>query len=277
MPFKYSITLSSFRNIEPIERTIETLADQGYNAVEMYGEPEKVNLKILLDVFNSFDLSVCGITGMWGSTSLEGRKRKLLSADAGLVTNSQKYVQRCIDMCRSLEANELNVCLFADDRSAFDPNHHVIPEPQKATVLRGIIPMLSELSRFAGDRGIRLLLEPLNRYSTPYLTTAEEAVAVARQVNQENFGVLLDTFHMNIEEDSFENAILKSERLLHHTHFADNNRKMPGRGHIDFHSIIESLRKIGYQQYISFEPHLTSTQDYKMATKCGLDFIKSIY
>ena len=276
MPFKYSITLSSFRNIEPIERTIERLAAQGYNAVEMYGEPEKVNLKMLLDVFNSFDLSVCGVTGMWGRTSLEGRKRKLLSAKPGLVTNSQKYVEQCVEMCRSLEASELNVCLFADDTSTFDPNHYVIPEPQKTTVIQKIMPTLSELSRFARDRGIRLLLEPLNRYSTPFCTTAEEAVAVARHVNQENFGVLLDTFHMNIEEDSFEHAILKSGRLLHHTHFAENNRKMPGRGHIDFHSIIKPLRKIGYQEYISFEPDLTNNEDYMMATKCGLDFIKSI-
>ena len=81
----------------------------------MYGVPEKVNLKMLLDVFNSFDLSVCGVTGMWGRSSLEGRKRKLLSAKPGLVTNSQKYVEHCVEMCRSLEASELNVCLFADD------------------------------------------------------------------------------------------------------------------------------------------------------------------
>ena len=142
--------------------------------------------------------------------------------------------------------------------------------------MQKIIPMLAELSSFAQDRGIRLLLEPLNRYSTPYCTTAEDAVAVAMQVNQENFGVLLDTFHMNIEEDSFEHAILKSSKVLHHTHFAENNRKMPGRGHIDFHSIIKPLRKIGYQEYISFEPDFTNTLDYKTATKCGLEFIKSI-
>ena len=80
---------------------------------------------------------------------------------------------------------------------------------------------------------------------------------------------------MNIEEDSLEHAILKSEELLQHTHFADNNRKMPGYAHIDFQSIVKSLEHIGYNQYISFEPNLTS-KEYELATKNGLDFIKDI-
>jgi len=116
----------------------------------------------------------------------------------------------------------------------------------------------------------------LNRYSTPYCTTADDAVSIVKQINQDNFGILLDTFHMNIEEDSFEHAILKSERLLQHTHFADNNRKMPGYGHIDFKLIVNSLRNIGYNHYISFEPNLTR-KDYESVTKNGLEFIKSIY
>ena len=80
---------------------------------------------------------------------------------------------------------------------------------------------------------------------------------------------------MNIEEDSFEYAISESDRLIKHTHFADNNRKMPGNGHIDFQSILKGLSRIGYNQYISFEPNL-QYKDYQEATKSGLDFIKSI-
>ncbi|MFZ0511029.1 MAG: sugar phosphate isomerase/epimerase family protein, partial [Candidatus Nitrosopolaris sp.] len=133
----------------------------------------------------------------------------------------------------------------------------------------------SRLTKYASDYGIQLLLEPLNRYSTPYCTTAKDAIDVANQINQDNFGVLLDTFHMNIEEDSFEDAIMESSGLLRHTHLADNNRKMPGSAHINFHSIIKSLNSIGYDKYISFEPILTN-KEYKTATKTGLDFIKTI-
>ena len=80
---------------------------------------------------------------------------------------------------------------------------------------------------------------------------------------------------MNIEEDSFEDAILKSRKLLRHTHFADNNRKMPGYAHINFQSIVRSLYSIGYNGYASFEPTIID-QDYENSTKRGLEFIKSI-
>jgi D-psicose/D-tagatose/L-ribulose 3-epimerase len=278
MSLKYSITLSSFRNItEPMEQILDRLVKQGYDAVEMYGEPENVQLKYLQDEFESYNISVCAVTGMWGSISPQGWKRKLLSSDQGMINYSQKYVKQCVDMCQLLGGKKLNICLFADDKLVtIDRNHQVISEEQKAPILGHVIPVLSHLSRYANDRGVQMLLEPLNRYSTPYCTTAADAVAIAQKINQENFGVLLDTFHMNIEEDSFENAILSANGLLRHTHFADNNRKMPGFGHIDFASIIKALDRIGYtNQYISFEPNFTSDR-YHAEMQYGLDFIKSL-
>jgi sugar phosphate isomerase/epimerase len=80
---------------------------------------------------------------------------------------------------------------------------------------------------------------------------------------------------MNIEEDSFEDAILKSRKLLRHMHFADNNRKMPGYAHTNFQSIMRSLCSIGYNGYASFEP-MISDMEYEILTKKGLEFIKSI-
>jgi sugar phosphate isomerase/epimerase len=276
MTFKYSITLSSFRRIETIEQTLERLIRQGYDAVEMFGEPGKLDVKKLQEIFHLFDIPVCGVTGMWGSISKDGWKRKFLSSDPSLITHSQEYVMQCVKMCQSLGGDKMNICLFEDDElTAFDKNHTVISEDQKSRVIQQVIPILSKLSRFAADHGVKLLLEPLNRYSTPYCTTANDAVAIANQINQDNFGVLLDTFHMNIEEDSLEQAILKSGGLLQHTHFADNNRKMPGYAHIDFQLVIKSLEHIGYNQYISFEPNLTN-KEYESATTNGLDYIKDM-
>ena len=279
MSIKYSITLSSFRNIvEPVEQTLDRLLNQGYDAIEMFGEPESVQLEHLRELFQSYNISICAITGMWGSISPDGWKRKLLSSDQSLVRSSQKYVKQCIDMCHLLGGKKLNICLFADDKFAsIDKNHQAISEQEKVPIIQRVLPILSELAKYANDRGIRILLEPLNRYSTPYCTTAADAVAIAQKINQDNFGVLLDTFHMNIEEDSFENAITSTEGLLHHTHFADNNRKMPGLGHIDFKTIIKALNRIGYNsEYISFEPNLTSDR-YRADTELGLNFIKSLY
>lgn len=180
-------------------------------------------------------------------------------------------------MCHSLGGFEVNLCLFADDEFlAFDRNHTVVPQDQKERLIQNIaVPTLSKLTKYASDYGIQLLLEPLNRYSTPYCTTTKEAIYIADQINQDNFGLLLDTFHMNIEEDSIEDAIMESGGLLRHTRFDDNNRKMPRSSHINFQSIIKSLNTIGYNKYISFEPILTN-KEYETATKSGLELVKAI-
>jgi D-psicose/D-tagatose/L-ribulose 3-epimerase len=270
---KYAITLASFRKIEPIEDTLAKLAKQGYDAIEMFGEPNEVNAKKLLDSLNSYGLSVCGVTGMWGSISSDGWKRKLLSNDPMLVQGSEQYVIDCLEMCNILGGHEMNVCLFTDDTQRFDRTHRIIPANQKEHFAEKTVPIMRRLCRRAADYGIELLLEPLNRYSTPYCATAKDAIAIAQQVD--SLGVLLDTFHMNIEEDLFNDAIRSSIKFLRHMHFADNNRKMPGFAHIDFSTIVKSLNEIGYNGYISFEPNIAD-KNYKHATKYGLDFIKRI-
>jgi D-psicose/D-tagatose/L-ribulose 3-epimerase len=270
---KYAITLASFRKIEPIEDTLATLAKQGYDAVEMYGEPSEVDAKKLRDTFSSYSLPVCGITGMWGSVSMDSWKRKLLSTDPMLMQASEQYVLDCLKMCNILGGKEMNICLFADDMPGFDRTHRTIAAKEKELFAAKAVPIMSRLCRKASDYGVQLVLEPLNRYSTPYCATAKDAVAIAHQVN--SLGILLDTFHMNIEEDLFKDAIQSSSELLLHMHFADNNRKMPGFAHIDFSTIVKSLKEIGYVGYISFEPSIAD-KNYEHATKYGLNFVKKL-
>lgn len=276
MKLKYAITLSSFCHIEPIERTLERLQGQGYDAVEMFGEPQKMGMKKLRDIFDSFNFHVCGITGMWGSISEDSWKRRILSADRSITKHTEEYVMDCIKMCQSLGGNEMNICLFADsDMATFDRNHRTLSSDKKEGVIQKAIPLLNTLSKFAKDYGVHILVEPLNRYNTPFCSSAKDAFVIANKVNHDNFGLLLDTFHMNIEEDSFEDSILKSRKLLRHMHFADNNRKMPGYAHINFQSIMRSLFSIGYNGYASFEPNVND-KDYENFTMRGLEFIKSL-
>jgi D-psicose/D-tagatose/L-ribulose 3-epimerase len=270
---KYAITLASFRNIEPVEDTLATLAKQGYRAMEMFGEPSEIDAKKLLDSLNSYGLSICGVTGMWGSISTDGWKRRLLSSDPKLVQASEKYVIDCLKLCNTLGGHEMNVCLFADEIKGVDRTHRIISPNEKELFAAKAVPIMRLLCKKAADYGVQLVLEPLNRYSTPYCATAEDAIAIAQHVD--SLGILLDTFHMNIEEDMFKDAIQSSSTLLRHMHFADNNRKMPGFAHIDFPIVIESLNEIGYDGFISFEPNIAD-RNYEHATKYGLDFVKRI-
>jgi D-psicose/D-tagatose/L-ribulose 3-epimerase len=270
---RYAITLASFRNIEPVGDTLTTLAKQGYRAMEMFGEPSEIDAKKLLDSLNSYGLSICGVTGMWGSISTDGWKRRLLSSDPMLVQASEQYVIDCLKLCNTLGGHEMNVCLFADEIKGVDRTHRIISPNEKELFAAKAVPIMRLLCTKAADYGVQLVLEPLNRYSTPYCATAKDAIAIAQHVD--SLGILLDTFHMNIEEDMFKDAIQSSSTLLRHMHFADNNRKMPGFAHIDFPTVIESLNEIGYDGFISFEPNIAD-RNYEHATKYGLDFVKRI-
>ena len=271
---KYSITLASFRKIEPLEETLEKLALlQHLDAIEVYGEPEQLDAKKLRAILSSYNMPVCGITGMWGAISKNGWKRKLLSSDLALVQAAQKYVYDCIRMCNILDGKEMNICLFADDMPGFDKTHGAITAQEKKSFTAKAIPIMIQLCKVAKDSGVKLVLEPLNRYSTPYCASAKDALAIAQQV--ESLGILLDTFHMNIEEDSFADAIQSCRDFLQHTHFADNNRKMPGFAHIDFYAIVKSLHAIGYFGYASFEPNI-SDRNYEFTIKHSLEFIRQI-
>ena len=275
MAFKYSITLSSFRKLESIEQTLDRLKAQKYDAVEMFGEPEQINLRDLGETLSSHGLPVSGITGMWGRQSSDHQSRKLLSRDPHIVNHSENYVKKCIEMCQYLGGKEINVCLLADDGDVFDPNHQTLSENQKKSTLDRAIPMLSSLAKFAADHNVDFLIEPLNRYSTPYCTSTKDALHIANKLNQDSVGLLLDTFHMNIEEGSIVQAMRDSRDFLRHTHFADNNRSMPGNAHIDFKSIVETLNGIGYDKYVSFEPSLTDV-NFTYTTLDGLKFIREL-
>jgi D-psicose/D-tagatose/L-ribulose 3-epimerase len=275
---KYSVTLSSFREIfEPLTNTLPVLKQLGYGSVELIGEDNsRKELDNFTEVLTSNDMKVSGVTGMWGNVNSMAGNRRLLSVDIGMVETAKKYVIRCIELCRQLGGEEFNVCLFADPYSIMpDFNHRLLSHKQKLKVVEKSIPLLRSLSNYAKDHGVLLLLEPLNRYATPYCCTAADALHICNAVDNPSFGILLDTFHMNIEEDSFSNAIELAKEFLLHMHFADNNRKMPGSGHLDFDSILKALRGINYQRYISFEPILEQIS-YLDSLREGIAYIRGL-
>ncbi|MBN2656809.1 MAG: sugar phosphate isomerase/epimerase [Spirochaetales bacterium] len=108
------------------------------------------------------------------------------------------------------------------------------------------------LSR-AGELGVTVALEPVNRYEINFLNTVDECARMIRSIGHKNLVMMPDIFHMNIEDPSIEGAFRKHADLVGYVHFADTNRWAPGRGHMDFQSIIGSLKDIGYEGYASVE------------------------
>lgn len=110
-----------------------------------------------------------------------------------------------------------------------------------------------EIDLYAQQEGVELVIEPINRYETDYLNTVEETVKIVSKLGLKHTGLLLDTFHMNIEEPKIEQAIISASKYLKHVHIADSNRMHPGRGHINFKTLFEVFEKINYEGYYSGE------------------------
>jgi sugar phosphate isomerase/epimerase len=275
MSWIHSITLSSFMNLEPIQVTLENLKNHGIDTVEVYGEPDLIDVKNLMQQFDSFSIDVSGITGMWGLSSANNKSRNLVTVDKNSRIAAQNYVKKCVALCHQLGGKTFNICLFSDKPLISDGNHRFLPVDKKRKLISSLVHPFRELAEYASDYDINLVIEPLNRYSTPICTNSEDAKYIVNQVNHENLGIMLDTFHMNIEEDSIYDTIVASSSLLKHVHVSDNNRKMPGFAHIDFDAVVRGLKKIKYSKYITFEPTIEST-DYEIDLKAGLEHFRSL-
>jgi sugar phosphate isomerase/epimerase len=116
-----------------------------------------------------------------------------------------------------------------------------------------LVEALEICAGFAADYGVRLALEPINRYETDLINTIDQGLALVHRVGADALGLLPDTFHMNIEEVSIEKSIAKAASRIFHFHVADSNRWYPGAGHLDFPNILSVLKDINYQGYVSAE------------------------
>jgi sugar phosphate isomerase/epimerase len=116
-----------------------------------------------------------------------------------------------------------------------------------------LVEALQECSAAAAPHGVRYALEPLNRYETDLIHTVADGLDLIERVGADNFGLLLDTFHMNIEEPSIEASIRACGDRIFHFHVADSNRWHPGAGHLDFKRMLDTLLDTGYDGFVSGE------------------------
>ncbi len=100
---------------------------------------------------------------------------------------------------------------------------------------------------------VTLAIEPLNRFETYFLNTASDAAALCDRVGHPNVGVLFDTFHANIEEKSIGQAYRTVARHLKHVHTCENDRGIPGSGHVEWKEVFAALRDIGYNGWLTIE------------------------
>lgn len=111
------------------------------------------------------------------------------------------------------------------------------------------------VSDWAKENDVRITIEPINRYEIDFILTTQDGLQFLGDLKRSNVGLMLDLFHMNIEDKSITDSLMEAfaAGYLWHIHVADSNRRFPGSGHLDFPAIVNTLKKIGYTGYLSAE------------------------
>jgi sugar phosphate isomerase/epimerase len=180
----------------------------------------------------------------WGSVTLTLGDRNLASKDEAQRAATVDYMKSVATMVHELEGTELTVVPATVGKVTPDG----APEEEWQWVVDG----LKEVYELTEKFGVKMALEPLNRFETYFLNRADQAVALAKAVGP-NAGVCLDAFHMNIEEDDFMAAIHTAGDLLFDFHVADNNRMPPGMGQLKWAEIVKTLKDVGYDGAMTLE------------------------
>jgi sugar phosphate isomerase/epimerase len=123
----------------------------------------------------------------------------------------------------------------------------------QSQAMEWLVSALRECCAAARPRGVRFAVEPINRYETTLVNSAAQGMELLERVGAENLGLLMDTFHMNVEDPSIEGSIRTCGDRIFHFHVADSNRWHPGAGHLDFRSILDALAATGYHGFVSGE------------------------
>ena len=154
--------------------------------------------------------------------------RDLIHPEQGPRENAARYIRGAIDVAATLGSRTLSGPLFASVGRSW------LQSPaERERDLERLVDALVPLARHAADLGVRLGLEPLNRFETSFVNLASQAIEIVDRVASPGLGILLDTFHMNIE--------------------CENDRGAPGSGHVGWLDVADALRAIGYQGPVVIE------------------------
>lgn len=185
-----------------------------------------------------------------------GPDRDLIHPDESIRKNGAAYIRQAIVATQALGATHLVGPMY----SAVGRTWQQTPE-ERAHDLDLLIKTLRELAAYAGEHGVVLCLEPLNRFETSFINLAEQMIEVVDRVDQPACQIMLDTFHMNIEERSLGAAIRSVGPRLKHVHTCENDRGAPGSGHVPWPEVAQALKDIHYDGPVvieSFTPKVKS-------------------
>jgi D-psicose/D-tagatose/L-ribulose 3-epimerase len=232
------VVMHNWMRPEPIEHTIKRLASLGFDGIQIMGEPRKYDAKEVRKLLTQYKLEC------WGTVTIMVKGRDLIHVDPYYREMSQQYIMECIDMVHDLGGSLITIVPSEVGKTVAMADM----DTEWAWAVEG----LKRVAGHAQKQKVRIGLEPLNRFETNFLNRHDQALRLAEDIG-ENVGVCLDAFHINIEESDMYQAIVNTGSKLVDFHVADNNRRPPGEGTLDWKKLISTLKQVGYNGALTAE------------------------
>jgi D-psicose/D-tagatose/L-ribulose 3-epimerase len=181
-------------------------------------------------------------------------ERSIVSANAEARQGGLDYLMECIDTAAMIGAKIVGGPLYGGPLVFAGMAPRPISETERKARFERCTYGLMQAAGAAKASDIQLALEPLNRFETDIISTVAQAIEVVDQVDSPALGLLLDSFHLNVEESSISAAIRNAGQRIVHFQANENHRGFPGTGHLPWNDIARALHDVGYQGPVSLEP-----------------------
>lgn len=232
------LSTHNWMRAEPLDTTLRRIKQYGYESIEISGEPDQYPVKE-----TRASLKEHGIR-CWGAVTLTLGERNLAAKDEGQRARTVDYVKSVLTMVSELEGEIITLVPATVGK--------VTPDATPEEEWKWVVDATKECFAHAQKVGVKVAIEPLNRFETYFFNRGDQALALADAVHPD-CGVCLDAYHLNMEEFDIHDAIRRAGKRLFDFHIADNNRFAAGLGHLDWPRIIGTLREIGYDGALTNE------------------------
>jgi D-psicose/D-tagatose/L-ribulose 3-epimerase len=233
---------------------IDKVRDFGFDYIEICIEdPATIDTKAIRARLDQAGINalICGAFGP---------DRDISSDDANVRAGALQYIKTCIDI-----ASELGSPLVSGPMYSATGKTRLLSTAEKKQQWDWAIENMRLAAEYAADRGIKLAVEPLNRFETDFINTVEQGLELFSKIGKDNVGFLIDTFHMNLEEKDIPDAIRRAGKKVFNFHSCENDRGTPGTGHIPWQEVSIALRDIGYDGPVVIESFTTEIKEIARA------------
>jgi D-psicose/D-tagatose/L-ribulose 3-epimerase len=247
------IWTSPLTNVE-LEKLAPHVAGMGFDWIE-------IPLESLDDIDPALAAATIQEYGLGVSTcAAMGPDRDLIHPDESIRANGMNYVRGAILATQELGATNLVGPIYSAVGRTWQSTAE---ERSRDTDL--LVSQLCSLAEYAGEHGVVLCIEPLNRFETSFMNLAAQGIEVADRVAHPACQLMLDTFHMNIEEKSLGDAICAAGSRLKHVHACENDRGAPGSGNVTWSEVASALKQIRYDGAVVIESFTSKVQSIARA------------